>query len=189
MEAMITRKFDHGVTGEIFPDEYPINPREDDNLGTMVCWHNRYTLGDEQPDCSPDEYELPEDCIKLPLYLYDHSGVTMSTKPFSCPWDSGQVGFIFCKKGAEGMSDEQIERCLEGEVETYNDLITGQVYEYVIEDKDGVVLDSCWGFFGDTDYIESEMKNLGELHALDEGEKAKEAKMELVMVPYEEVNE
>lgn len=32
----------------------------------------------------------------LPLYLYDHSGITMSTTTFSCPWDSGRVGMIFC---------------------------------------------------------------------------------------------
>jgi hypothetical protein len=26
------------------------------------------------------------------LFLYDHSGITISTGRFSCPWDSGQVG-------------------------------------------------------------------------------------------------
>lgn len=31
----------------------------------------------------------------LPLYLMDHSGISMSTGAFSCPWDSGQVGFIW----------------------------------------------------------------------------------------------
>ena len=34
----------------------------------------------------------------LPLYLYDHSGITMSTGAFSCPWDSGQVGWIYVSK-------------------------------------------------------------------------------------------
>jgi hypothetical protein len=29
------------------------------------------------------------------LYLYDHGGITISTGPFSCPRDSGQVGFIY----------------------------------------------------------------------------------------------
>lgn len=38
-------------------DEYPIDPRKDhDQLSTMVCWHSRYTLGDEQPKCSPSEF-------------------------------------------------------------------------------------------------------------------------------------
>ena len=30
--------------------------------------------------------------VFLPLYLFDHSGITMNTSGFSCPWDSGQVG-------------------------------------------------------------------------------------------------
>ena len=33
--------------------------------------------------------------VILSLYLYDHSGITMNTTGFSCPWDSGQVGWIY----------------------------------------------------------------------------------------------
>ncbi len=36
--------------------------------------------------------------VILPLYLYDHGGITMSTGPFSCRWDSGQVGWIYAEK-------------------------------------------------------------------------------------------
>ena len=31
-------------------------------------------------------------------FIYDHSGITMNTTGFSCPWDSGQVGWIYCSK-------------------------------------------------------------------------------------------
>lgn len=44
---------------EIVPDDldYTDNgPRDDDNLGTMACWHRRMNLGDEQPSCSPIEF-------------------------------------------------------------------------------------------------------------------------------------
>ena len=34
----------------------------------------------------------------LPLYLYDHSGITMNTGGFSCSWDSGQMGWIYATK-------------------------------------------------------------------------------------------
>lgn len=34
----------------------------------------------------------------LPLYLYDHSGITMNTSGFSDPWDSCQVGYIYMTK-------------------------------------------------------------------------------------------
>lgn len=33
---------------QVMQDDEPLNPREDyDNLGKMVCWHNRYNLGDK----------------------------------------------------------------------------------------------------------------------------------------------
>ena len=37
-------------------DEYPESPRDLDNAGTMVCWHRRYNLGDEQPSEDPDAW-------------------------------------------------------------------------------------------------------------------------------------
>ena len=41
---------------------------------------------------------VKEENVILPLYLYDHSGITMNTTGFSCGWDSGVVGFIYCSK-------------------------------------------------------------------------------------------
>lgn len=91
--------------------------------------------------------------VILPLYLYDHSGITMSTAPFSCPWDSGQVGYIYAsrvKLAEEGIKDG--EATLRQEVETYDQYLRGDVYGYDIEGEDGESLDSCWGFFG-FDYV------------------------------------
>jgi hypothetical protein len=95
----------------IFIEEDAFNPREDDNLGTMICSHKRYNLGDEKQskEFDFDEHnnwdEVEKALIKehktaiiLPLYLYDHSGITMKTTPFSCRWDSGQVGFVYISK-------------------------------------------------------------------------------------------
>jgi hypothetical protein len=156
-------------------DDDAQNPREEfDNVGTMVCWHRRYTLGDEQPTCSPDDYMfrmmydrefdlkrkfIPEDIKKehveayinkhyfiLPLYLYDHSGITMSTGRFGCPWDSGEVGFIFADRECKEYGDMLVG--LTAEVATYDSYLTGDVYGYDIEDQDGNVVDSCWGFYG-----------------------------------------
>ena len=36
--------------------------------------------------------------VLLPLYLYEHGGMTMNTRGYSCSWDSGQVGFIYASK-------------------------------------------------------------------------------------------
>ena len=173
-------------------DEYAESPREWDNLGRMICFHSRYSLGDKHSYGNPidflrdayahaisdggkalvrylksgkahsayleynrstHEWDLHEctslrtvlghsepgweitksapksqlrddgwfwdymlesltesdlvellnalpDCVLLPLYLYDHSGITMNTGGFSCPWDSGQVGWIFADGNA-----------------------------------------------------------------------------------------
>lgn len=141
-------------------DPHPESPREWDNLGTIVCWHVRYRLGDVQPKMSPDEWlaEVPADSVILPLYLYDHGGITMRTAPFLCPWDSGQVGWIYVTaekiKAAYGwkrLTDvrrKKVGAALRSEVETYSTYLEGEVYGFNVVGKSGESIDSCWGFFG-----------------------------------------
>jgi hypothetical protein len=202
---------------QIHPDLDPESPREWDNAGTMVCWHNRYSLGDEQPGEDPEGHmiQLIESCVDddfeeelgrytdflyehrswtldqcaqhttdvirevfdkhfiyLPLFLYDHSGITMSCGPFSCPWDSGQVGFIYISRddaqreyNSGNKSFPQIRSTVDGdrefasleelaqyylrcEVEVYDQFLTGDVYGFVLVDENGEEEDSCWGFYG-----------------------------------------
>lgn len=97
--------------------------------------------------------------IIKPLYLYDHSGITISTEPFSCGWDSGQVGFVIVTKKAirENWSIKNVtqkyrthaEKILDGEIETYDKELCGDVYGFVTYDKNGDLVDSCGGFYGD----------------------------------------
>lgn len=152
---------------QILRDSDPLNPRtEYDNVGVMACWHNNYSLGDEQPKCDPDEWladNAPEGSIVLALYLYDHSGITMSCEPFGCQWDSGQVGVIVAtpdKIQHEWDGDRaKAEAYLRSEVQTYDCFLTGSVYGYTIDEPDPCEccgneqgpthIDSCWGFFGD----------------------------------------
>lgn len=129
-------------------DEYPDNPRKwGEPLTKMVCFHNRYELGDKhnyrQDDYSSWE-ELKQAIIKeenvsisgiKPLYLYDHSGITISTSPFSCRWDSGQVGFVYItqeNKEQNKLSDEQTQELLDAEVRGYDRYLIGEVYSYKI---------------------------------------------------------
>lgn len=161
---------------KVLRDEDPMSPLEWDNLGVMACWHRRYNLGHVQPKESPQEWlkeNAPKGSIVLPLYLYDHSGITISTGAFSCPWDSGQVGYIvatpakirecYMVKRITKAIREKATAVLKQEVQTYDDFITGNVWGYTIEsvkncescgqktcgDDEIPVDDSCWGFFGD----------------------------------------
>jgi len=175
------------------------NPREWDNLGTMVCFHRRYNLGDKHDYVDPEAFRhslidefypgtferyskmiddhycsLPdtlsfkqkmeenssysdklwgqkwdklrkEELIILPLYLYDHSGITIRTSPFSCPWDSGQVGWVYCTKKdirdnfiTKRVSKQQLEhakKILMSEVSEYDDYLCGNIYGFKQFDK------------------------------------------------------
>lgn len=156
-----------GYTISIHLDECPGNPREWDNLGVIAAFHNRYTLGDKTEIRHQDysgwddmERHIREDLkavVVLPLYMYDHSGITIRTYPFSCPWDSGQIGFIYVteekfRKEFGEICDESLDkatRILEDEVKLFDHYLVGNVYGYTLLDPEGVDLDEgCWGFYG-----------------------------------------
>jgi hypothetical protein len=175
-----------GYNIEILPDENPDDPRTWDNLGTMLCFHRRYTLGDKT-DLSSDNFngwnEIYNYLVKekhavviLPLYLYDHGGICMKVGSFSgllpqghAEFDSGQVGFIYVTKEkiqeafipkAKIMTKaikEKAEKVLRAEVEIYNQYISGDVYGFRIT-KNDQEFDACWGFFGSDD-AEAEAKS------------------------------
>lgn len=250
-------------------DNEPWNPRtkQDGNVGTMMCWHRDYALGDSDKN----KYKNPEnflqgllrqkvsektilnyvrngkangikikynrsDCVwelwtsyymfplegakdakfqlyseqseldwlvddvieslsnkdiwyllekhanivALPLYLYEHSGIAMSTTSFNDRWDSGQIGWIYTDKetvlshggkiqSSKGNLIKVTERNwkegayqnLKEEVKIYDMYLQGQVYGIVIEEYDSDLkefdeIDSCWGFYDDS-YDEEEI--------------------------------
>ena len=150
-------------TVKVVQDEYPQDPREWDNLGTMVCFHRNYILGDKHNFSIEKTKEIAKDknYLSLPLFLYDHSGITMNTTGFSCPWDSGQVGIIFVSKemvlkeyNAKRITKklrEKVYDLLRAEVETYDQYLTDDVYGFRVEDENGEIIESCWGFYGESE--------------------------------------
>jgi hypothetical protein len=164
-----------GYTMEIYVDHFPSNPRTEwDNAGTMVCFHNRYRLGDDH-NYNSKYYnswdELKQQIIKdhdpaaiLPMYMYDHGGLTIKTTPFDCLWDSGLVGYIYISK--EKARDEfefkrltakakqQIDEYLVSEVKTYDQYLRGEVYGFMIMEGEEVI-ESVSGYYG-RDAVEKE---------------------------------
>ena len=231
---------------QVMVDDEPEDPRrEGDNLGHMICWHGRYSLGDEHRFEKPNDFfkdlvrrtisgdaildyvrsgksdtmrlttgaakervvsglwvegydryakewygeeffaggfkeqkQEIVDClvdrmadkdlltlarkenIILPLYLYDHSGLSMSVSDFvghavHAEWDSGQVGWIYATAGDiqaayGGMSPENMERaewCLQSEVRRYDYYLSGQCYGFRLYEN-GEETESVWGFLG-----------------------------------------
>jgi len=171
-------------------DPDPPTPLDCDNLGTMVCKHRRYALGDSQdPSTIPANDEL---ALKLQLYLLDHGGLTIRVDPSgfqACDpqgWDWGQVGVIYVTKARVveeygDLSAESIKRAREvliSEVDTYDQYLRGDVYGFVIERKCPQCEvysheDSCYGFYG------SDVRTNGILeHLSDEYSRAVTAQLE-----------
>ena len=187
MENLETIEY-KGFNIKIDFDENTESPREWDNFGKMICWHNRYTLGDKK---QLDQYSEKKECklskltdacngwdeveqvlrdefeavVILPLFLYDHSGISMRTYPHGqyAGWDGGYIGFIYATKAdilkkfnLKKLSKKAIVRTkeiLEGEVETYNSYLTGQIFCYTVEDQAGNNHDSCGGFYEDVEAL------------------------------------
>ena len=111
----------------------------------------------------------------LPLYLYNHSILSISTTPFTgraahASWDSGQVGFVYVtykeiareyslptvKLGDHDdyrsfITPEIMKRASDllcAEVDEYDHFLQGECYEFVVWEG-GEVVDSCGGFIGD----------------------------------------
>ena len=125
-----------------------------------------------------------EDGVCLPLFLYDHSGLSLSTNgnvyPFNDRWDAGQIGYIYitnekiCKEYSVKRISKKLKakviQLLNGEIETYNDYLSGNVYGFVISnvtvcnhgDEHEDHEDSCYGFYGsdfDTNGIWDHVRN------------------------------
>lgn len=103
--------------------------------------------------------KIEDVAVLLPVYMYDHSGITIATTPFSCPWDSGIVGWIFLANdkirkeyGVKNITKKTVDRMrwyLNGEIKVLDAYVRGAVYGYKILNKEGEEEDACWGFFGD----------------------------------------
>lgn len=174
---------DGGVI-EINYNTSPQNPREWNNASTVAVFHKRYDFGDEV-DFTADQFnnwdEMKSYIRKtyrplaiLPIFMYDHSGITINTTGFSCSWDSGQIGFIYTTQkhldtmGITIKNDEswvqfieRLEGYLQSDIKILDQYINGEVFGFIIKDSEGERVDSCWGFYG------SDFKNNGILDYLD----------------------
>ena len=177
-----------GYNINIMYDENPENPRNWDNLSTMLCFHRGYSLGDIDQKRENkylitvkskdfDNWNAVYDYLKkelkaviiLPLYLYDHSGISIKVGSYQgllpqghAEFDSGQVGFVYVtaeKLKAEGLTKKKGEEVIRAEVETYNNYLTGEVYGFSVV-KNGENFDNCWGFYDIKDTIAEAKSNI-----------------------------
>lgn len=191
-----------GMTVRICYDEDPIDPTKDyDQLTHMVCWHRRANLGHETVAWPMSAKEVirrarsrgEKIIAMLPLYLYEHSGWTISTGPFGCMWDSGQVGWAYVTKSSaekmgcvgihysheggnyveDGTWDKaRLEDAIREDVALYDQYLQGECYGFIVEDKDRDEVDDGWGFLGNLEGCREEAKIAAE-HTAEKDRKAR----------------
>ena len=179
-------------------DNDPLDPREDYNSCTICYVCNRY-LGSSKYDNDMDfadgealnDYltELKDrgtEFVPVPLYAYVHSGITISTGSFNDPWDSGCFGVAICTKeqvvnayGNDTDWQQHAKDIIEGEIETYDKFLTGDIYLYTVyeydkDTQDWDIVDTCGGFYSDDeDEMLSSYFNSDSYHIIDESEAEK----------------
>ena len=164
-------------TLEIIQDNDPENPVAVGFLiSTLAMFHKRYTLGDQNHGIEWRDFESwgemeafirkeKDAAVVIPIYMYDHSGLTISHTPFSCNWDAGQVGYGYitkqqcrdelnCKRVGMHARDWAL-RSIRADIKVYDQYLTGDVWGYVIKDQDGEEIEACWGVYG-REYCETE---------------------------------
>jgi len=163
------------------------NPRDWDNLGVIVGFHRDFGL----QEVKGEVFRTPEDFhawwgaehrggVCLRVYAYIHSGITIKTgesNPFSCDWDSCQVGYVFItgdrirkEFGVKRITEktrERARRALVSEVETLDCYLRGEVYCYTVEDQDGDILESCGGYVGDREQCKADAVDIMECRGND----------------------
>lgn len=161
------------LTVNVYPDDSPSNPREDDNLGEILYTSSRYNLGDKRMDA--DEIrrlvggrppgKIVRGMLWLPVYCYMHSCTLLSTKPFGgraqhAEWDSGCSGVVLATRArAKALgttwASKNVAAQLVAEVDAFSKYLNGEYVGFTIEDEAGEVLQSCWGY-DDADFAMSE---------------------------------
>jgi hypothetical protein len=156
-----------GFKIHLVADSDPQDPRDWCNLGVLGLFHKRYKLANETGLRTEDfsgwaSMRAEIEKVAVPgsiqaVYMIDHSGIAFSTRDFADPWDSGQAGFIYTtpEKVAEcGTPANLIKEALDAEVAVYSSFARGEAYGYVIEDRNGEEIDSCYGYFDAKDAFE-----------------------------------
>lgn len=116
--------------------------------------------------------------VWVKVYMYSHSGETISTTPFGCYFDSGVFGYLYATReqildafGGKRLTSALRQKALEGMEEfvneTWDAYISGEVYGYEIHNEEDEIVDSCWGFYGEK-YAKQEGESVLGFHVAEE---------------------
>ena len=157
---------------EVVYDTYPVDPREWDNLGTIITkrfWNECDYINANDRDAVLDHIKVVKNNggIVLPIYCYSHGIDRFKTSSFygcglpqgHARFDSGVAGFIYAtaetvrkEYGVQRISKrvrDLATKVLQSEIEIIDNYSSGQVYGYIIKTADGEEIESCYGYYGE----------------------------------------
>jgi hypothetical protein len=151
-------------------DESPDNPRDLFVRTILHLDHSRYDLAQETGLGSPRDYDegtagfeaaLREDYPEfrlVPVYGYEHGGLSLSLTPFSDPWDSGQAGIILIHK-------DDADAAAQAELEEYTAYLNGHLYRWTLDDDENDLYEGAGGYLSIEDALEDAKAMYAELLA------------------------
>ena len=159
---------------EIYYDDDTMSPRENTILGYFLTKDSNYYSPDgkdnpilqnimeetgEIAESLENHIELMTERIQeetgchvediYPIVKYEHSGVAYSLGA-KHGFDYSNNGFYIItteSKKEMGAEKKDFEMFIEEELNLYNKYVNGEVYRFVLFDKDGEVEDACSGFY------------------------------------------
>ena len=166
-------------TFKLIKDFSPMNPCEDgDLLSKFLVFHPREDFGNCKDYATPDDFrnflgQYPGEVFVWPLYMYDHSGITISLSPFSCTFDSSQVGWVWVpmkdakNEGHGNIPLEELKakiyRVVESEVKMMDAFVSRECYGFELFDENEESVDSRFGYYGEEDATEAAKEAIAEL--------------------------
>lgn len=137
---------------------------------TYEGWKSKDRLVEAMDTSFKDEQAVQDrkDYYIFPLEAYIHSGVALSLvesqKAFpDRRWDVSSVGAVLVEK-KEFRSRAEAFKAATGFVSEWQQYNDGDVYGIIIEDEKGAVLDSCWGYYGESYATDEARGRLEELY-------------------------
>ena len=167
---------------EVTTDTMADCPRNWDNVGTIATWHRRYSMGDVQPTEEPLDWarnikRQEPGAVIMPVYMYEHGDITVSHTPFWCPWDSGQLGYMYTtldrynqimgtswRRLSNNRRDIMREQLIH-ELITYDKYLRGEVYQVAVYDDAGEYIDGESGYYNEAEAIESAKATIARMNA------------------------
>lgn len=111
--------------------------------------------------------------VRIPVYAYEHSGITFNTCGCADRWDSGVAGWAWMEadkvREMFGGNREQAREYLRDMVKTLDAYVRGECYGYeVYNAESGECVDSCYGFLNTQDTTRDFLQELADSACFDE---------------------